>query len=198
MKTIELNLYEFNELSDVAKEVAIEFYMNINVHDGWYEHVSDKHKDLIEKAGFDIKDIYYTGFWSQGDGAMFTYKGLENTLLHQAVDTLQLPEWKKRVLKNGYLSGRGIHSGMYYHYNSCDHQIYLETDNGVHYYKNIEELFATYEGEVESYIKDLYKTLCDSLYRDLSNTYDELTSREAVIEGIEANEYLFLESGKCY
>jgi hypothetical protein len=46
MKTIEKTIYTFDELSDDAKECA-------------------------KIIGIDIDNVYYSGFWSQGDGACF-------------------------------------------------------------------------------------------------------------------------------
>lgn len=41
-------------------------------HHDWSESVFDDAKTNGAMIGIDIKDIYYSGFWSQGDGASFT------------------------------------------------------------------------------------------------------------------------------
>lgn len=51
MKTIKINLYAYDELTDDAKEKALERFADINVSDElWYEHMMEESKDL----GFDI------------------------------------------------------------------------------------------------------------------------------------------------
>lgn len=41
-------------------------------HDLWYENTIEDAKTIGALMGFDIENIGFTGFWSQGDGAHFT------------------------------------------------------------------------------------------------------------------------------
>lgn len=200
MKTIEIKLYSFNELSEEAKERAIEkerhnqCYLDCE----WWEFVYEHHTQAIKKAGFDITRIYFSGFWSQGDGAMFEYDGLDKKLLYKAVDSLDLPKWKKAILKNGYISGKGVQSGRYCHENSCSHSIYIETDNGMQHYDNIEKLFYEYTTDIEEYIEGFYIDLCSDLYKELESEYEYLTSDESISEYLIANEFEFTVDGNIY
>lgn len=196
MKTIEVKLYSFPELSETAKSVALEYCRDLNVdEDDWYEHIFANKQVEIEECGFQVDSFYFRGFWSQGDGAMFTYSGLDSKLMIQAIDSMDLPEWKKKILRNGYLSGKGSPSGNYSHEHSCSHQIYFEPD-GMHGYPNIESLFYEFDPYVESYIKNIYVRLCRELYRELEEEYDSRTSDESVEESIVDLGLLFYEDGE--
>lgn len=198
MKTVEINIYEFDELAEDIKQVVLDRHREINVDDTWYDPIYEGLKEEAQEAGFEVKDIMYSGFWFQGDGAMFTYTGLDKKILEQAVDTLKIPDWKKRILKNGYISGTGTHQGHYYHEYSCNHAIHIETDNGMQYYKNIENLFEVHHTDIENYVIEIYKGLCKDLYKSLSKYYDELTDDEYVRDTILMNEYTFTEDGSIF
>ena len=50
-------------------------YIEIHPYDGWYEHtIEDFVTNILPHFGLDVsyKDVSFTGFWSQGDGASFT------------------------------------------------------------------------------------------------------------------------------
>ena len=68
-KTVEITLYQFDELNDKAKEKARENYITNWMSDDWYTFTYDMMKEEGLKYGFNIKDIRFSGFWSQGDGA---------------------------------------------------------------------------------------------------------------------------------
>lgn len=87
MKTITLNLYEFDELSDAAKEKAREWYRRASEGDDFYsECVIDEAVEQGQLLGIEFKTdavrlhgggarqkpcIWWSGFSSQGDGACF-------------------------------------------------------------------------------------------------------------------------------
>lgn len=73
MQTHTVTTYTFEELSDEAKEVAISHYREHNYGDTfWSECIIEDAKEVAALMGIDIEDIYWSGFYSQGDGAMFT------------------------------------------------------------------------------------------------------------------------------
>lgn len=195
MRTIRIKLYKFNELSESAKQKAIESLYNINTDYEWYEYTVDEFKS--NKEFFDITNVYFNGFYSQGDGAMFEYEGINKDFVKTIIDSLPISNWKKDVLKNcTYISGNGKQSGLYYHENSCSHNINIESDNGAQYYRNIELLIDSVSSTIEDAIIEKYKELAKELYRTLEKEYDYLTSEKAIIETIEANEYEFTQDGK--
>jgi hypothetical protein len=190
MKTKTINIYEFSELSEEAKQKAVENNRDIVIAHDWSSFVIEEIKKQNSDY-FTIENIYFSGFWSQGDGAMFEYSCITEKLYFEAVESLSLPNWKKAILKNGYHSAKGKHRGHYYHEKCCLHDIHIETDNGMQYYKNIERLFYENEDLICDYVIEKYEELCREIYEKLENEYNCQTSDEVIIETIEANNYEF-------
>jgi hypothetical protein len=198
MRTIEQKIYSFNELSEDAKQKAIENNHEVNVHEDWYEYI---YEDFIESnKDFDIENIYFSGFWSQGDGAMFEYSGISDNLKDEFIDSLGLSPMRAEWLRNNvYVSGKGIQSGHYYHEKSCSHSIYWEVDNGdLHWSSLFYEWLESFTEDFESFVISRYEDLAGDLYSKLSHSYDYLTSEVAIIESIEAIDLEFYEDGSAY
>ena len=55
-----------------VSERTIDKYRHINV-DGidWWEYIENEFIESMELVGIDVSKIYFSGFWSQGDGACF-------------------------------------------------------------------------------------------------------------------------------
>jgi hypothetical protein len=74
MRTIETTIYQFDELSDEAKKEALDKCRNWSVEDGdWWEYLFDSRVEQWAEKGYSVspKDIHFSGFSSQGDGACF-------------------------------------------------------------------------------------------------------------------------------
>ena len=197
MRVVETKVYTFNELSATAKEVAIENNRDINTHFDWYEPIFEGFRELALEKGFDVDDIFFSGFWSQGDGAMFTYSGFSDALLNSFVDQLTISDQDKVVIKSqGYASGKGLHKGNYYHEKSCDHHIWLESNNLDWQYTT--DLISQHEVAFEQYVIKTYQDLCGELYSDLNKYHDELTSDECVAEVLDEREYEFTKDGNNF
>ena len=85
MKTVEVKAYYFDELSDSAKERARVWWRNASTGDNFFaECVIDDAATIAALMGLDINTtrknlvgggtryaptVYWSGFWSQGDGA---------------------------------------------------------------------------------------------------------------------------------
>lgn len=213
---ITTTVYAIHELSEEARQRAIENHRYINVDDSYW------HEDLIgtngdpdkapmgeraffaqdgEKKGFDIRRIYFSGFYSQGDGASFeavtTY---EDYILKNRLGR------KYRTLLNHVRGGESVTittSGPYSHANTMHiSSLYSEwtfsplsdTDRA---YEAAER--ADYQAEtIRDYILEDARDLANDFYQRLEEEYEYLTSDEAVIEMLEANEFLFIEDGEDY
>lgn len=187
--------YKFDELSDSAKDKAIEKLYDINTDHNWHGYIYENHKEIIKSAGFDITKIYFSGFSSQGDGAMFEYDGInKDILIPEFAATLKIPNWKRKVfISEVYVNASGKQRGHYYHERSCEHYTSLECNTCG--YDNIADFIGSYDSEFEEFVKDKYVDLAQNVYSDLEKEYDYLTSRAAIIETIEANDYDFDENG---
>lgn len=193
MKTIEIKLYKFEELTKEAQQKTIEKYYAINVeYYDWYTPTTEQFKDMTKD--FEVEKVYFSGFASQGDGAMFEYSGVTQELFDSAIDSLKLPNYKKSAMKlSGCFSAKGTHQGHYSHEKCCYHVMDFEPiyDNR----DNINELFDTHHIELEEYITEKYEEIAKQLYRELESENDYLTSEEAIKETLIANEYEFTEDG---
>lgn len=199
MKTVTTNtdVYKFAELSEDAQQTAIEKLWYINVdNDLSTEFILDDAKEIGKLMGIDITNIYYSGFSSQGDGACFegSYqyrKGSvklvkdyapKDTVLHNLVTRLQAVQKTNFYGLLAYVK----HSGNYYHQ-------YCTNISVEHNYNNI-SISSETEDEVIEILRDFMAWIYDRLEKE----YNYLTTKEAIIETIEANDYDFTEDGKIY
>jgi hypothetical protein len=83
---IETTVYRLEELSDAAKDKARAWYRQVGFDHDWFEFVYDDFERICSILGIDLKTvpvrlygggtrqkpcIWFSGFWSQGDGACF-------------------------------------------------------------------------------------------------------------------------------
>lgn len=68
----EITVYTFDELEGRAKEKARQWLVDAALDSDWWECVYADAKEDGDKRGFEIEDIRFSGFWSQGDGASWT------------------------------------------------------------------------------------------------------------------------------
>lgn len=200
MRTKEIELFKFEELSEEAQQKTIEKLYDINVDHEWYDFVVEDFIDNDEEVRkhFEPTKVYFSGFYSQGDGAMFEYDFITDKLVDEAIDNLKikhkLAQFKINAMKKAKdFSGKGQHSGHYSHEKCCSH--ILEFGAYPTELENIEDLFALYHEDIEDFIIDKYEDIAKDLYRRLEKEYDYLTSEEVIKETIVANEYEFLIDG---
>jgi hypothetical protein len=92
MKTRTINVYEFSELSDEAKEKAIEKLYDINVDYDWWDSNYEDFENLCQALCIDVdlKKTYFNGFYNQGSGSSFNAE-------FRLCDFLQAIEAKKHL-----------------------------------------------------------------------------------------------------
>ena len=203
--THEHTVFTFDELSEKAQDKAIEDNYNWNVDDNfWHECVIDDCKELGKLFGIDIDNIYFSGFWSQGDGACFegdysyAKQGLKKVQeyapqdndLHSIVKALQ--DLQK---VNFYrLSAHVKHKG-HYHHEMC-------TIIDVDYMDYNDDCPAEYwnyrDNKPDEALSELLRDFMRWIYKRLEADYDYLTSKEAIKESFESNETQFNEDGTIH
>lgn len=199
MKTVTIELYTIDELSAEAKKIAIEANWGINTEHGtqWHDFVREEIFEMFKAAGFEPEKLLFTGFGSQGDGAMVEYSGLSDTLRLEYIESDNLTRLEKYVArKYSEMSGSGKHSNSrYYHENTCEHSIEWNCTIGNQVHTNVIN-FVEYLGtSFEKYIKAKYRELCQKAYNMLETNYYALNSDESIIETLRANEYYFEKDG---
>ena len=202
MRGIEKEIFKYEELDDSAKDKAKDWYRQFvfNEHCDW-EFVLDDAVQAAEILGIGIgrrrgswePAIYFSGFWSQGDGACFegSYryaKGAakrvreeypEDKELHRIADELQTIQ-RRNFYK---LCANMTHSGRYCHSGCMDVSVDHEDDH----YRDI--------GDAEDDITQLMRDFADWIYCQLEKEYEYQCSDNVVEESIIANEYEFDEYG---
>lgn len=186
------------------KQDLIDKHREINVdYDGWYESVYDWFEERCHELGVNIlskysmtngkssdRDIVWSGFWSQGDGAAFAGNvvDLEKAVVDFANRypiTYKFAVELKGYFKYWWKVGRGnnITSGD------------LDFDGIRYYIEDDHPLLEIWEEELskeieqlEPELQDLADDLCGLLYDSLRDEYEALTTDEAVWEAIVAND----------
>lgn len=211
METItkEYTLYTFDELSDDIQEKVLDNNRDINTDfDGWETFtLEDKTNELIE-YGFHNPEILYSGFWSQGDGACFTGSLDNDGLLKFLEKTQEKTKYKKivRAIESEklYVSIKITHNFQYYHEYSTSIEDYTEMQDNSELPEPLQKEWDAFmlsfsEGRgLYNGREGWYYDQCQSIYKALEDTYNYLTSDEAVKDTTITNEYTFLENGKPF
>lgn len=206
-------LYQFDELSDEAKEAARDWWRECENEDpsftGSLESGGDT-EECASRLGIEFADrpyktmggkdrtepaIFWSGFSSQGDGASFDgfyrYKagGAKAIRQHAPEDkTLhRIADDLQAVQKrHGYrLQATCKVSGAHYVHSGCmDVDVFDSRDR----YRDL--------GDDEKIVRDAMREFADWIYAQLQAEYEYAMSDEAVDENIEANEYTFDANGK--
>ena len=196
MRIMKTKVYTFDELSDEAKEKARSWWREGGLDYEWYDGEYEDFTTIAGFMGIEVEHIYFSGFWSQGDGACFEgnyryEKGGVKKLLEYAPQDKELNQIIETLAeaqkKNFYqIYGTIKHQGHYYHYNSMDITLNRENNRG-------EEIPMV--DDAEDTITEAFRDLAKWLYRNLETQYDYLNSDEQVDETIRINDYEFTEDG---
>ena len=192
MREITTKVYQFNELSDDAKEVARDWWREGGLNYDWWEGVYDMASEAGVVLGINMGNISFSGFWSQGDGACFDgwyeygrgWKDLlrgvapANGVLREIGDRLQLVQGRHFYKVEATIG----HSGHYSHEYSMD---VVVTNDG-------QDMEPGVDGEE---ITECLRMFARWIYSALEQEYEFLDSAEMIDETISCNEYEFLESG---
>ncbi len=181
--------YSINELSEENRNKAIEKLIDLNVDYEWWDSIKENFMEDMETIGYHVSNIYFSGFYSQGDGACF--EANVNILNYLTKNKLKT---KYRKLTE-YVKDTGDcidieQAGRYYHEKSMSFTDTFSSTDSKKLADQMTEIIERIEQEAEDKAKELYKTL--------EKKYEYLTSTEAIVETIEANEYEFTEKGELF
>ncbi|WP_192361443.1 antitoxin of toxin-antitoxin stability system [Mesorhizobium mediterraneum] len=209
---VETTVYRLDELSEAAKEKARAWYREGAFDYDWYESVYNDFERICAILGVELKTktvalmgggarqkpcIWFSGFWSQGDGACFEghyrhAKAAPGTIrdhapkddeLHRLADALQTSQRRNFYQLHAAIS----HRDRYYHEYTM--AIAVERDSPTY-----QDMTADAEEAVTEALRDLARWL----YRQLEREYEYLTSDVVVDEAILANEYTFTATGRRF
>ena len=194
-------VYRIDELSEAAKSKAKTWYRELGSHDDWLDAVYDDFKRVCDILGVKIKTkpvrhmggasrqkpcIWFSGFWSQGDGASFEAgvryaKGSvaeikayapQDAELHRIATALQ--DLQRRNFFQ--ITAEVTHRGRYYHEFCMDITVDRDCPTG-----------QSLTDDAEAGITEALRDLARWLYCQLRVEHDHLTSDEAVEEATSIN-----------
>jgi hypothetical protein len=175
MKQVTVNLYKFSELSEEAKEKAIERFADINVDHDWYEFFFEEAKDLgFRINGFDI----------------YRNHEIDIDLIDSEIDICQAIIKSHGEMCDTYKMAEKFLAELTQCQENYDA---VEGDEEIDYdaYLEIADKLADCKKEFQQELSECYLQM-------LRENYEYYTSKEAIIETIEANDYDFTEEGKLY
>lgn len=194
-------VFTFDELNDSAKERALDWARDTYFEYEWWENVFVMAKEAGAMLGIDINRIYFSGFWSQGDGACFegaySYrKGWRKALRSEFGGDLlakleaigdDLQEIQARYFYG--ISASVRQSGHYMHSYCTSVNVEFEEHPTGYWNDTI---------EAEDGITEALRDFMDLIYRWLEEEYDWLSGEEQLTDWIIANEYQFDEDGSYW
>lgn len=194
MRKETITIYQYSELSVAAQAKARDWFRQAGQDDQWWTDVYERAKAAGALIGFDITNIGFSGFWSQGDGANFTgslgyvkggLKALEAAWPNDTALRGIANDWQAIQRQNFFkVTGTVSHRGRYQHSNSNTFEVYR---NG-----------ACANDDLESSVESCARAFMDWIYSELEEEYEFLNSDDTVAQCIISNEYEFTVDGSVH
>jgi len=181
-----------------CKAKLIEEHRYINVEFSvWHEAVEEQFKEEMRKVGICVERVYFSGFWSQGDGAMFEGYADDWDAFFTA-HKWEVPMARKLLAAGGGINFSTHRKGHYCHefcaisdFSHDEFHRLLDSDNGGMMDKVIEVMDDELVKELDPFeceCLSVFRSYMRDLYRSLNEEYDYLTSDKAVWDSILAND----------
>lgn len=190
-QTETIEIFKLSELTEEAQKKALEKWNEHSEFDSQF--IIDDYREILECIGFSDVKIYYSGFYSQGDGACFT--GSYQYAKEWAKALKAHCDYKDIIVIGGRLHALQSryfyrlhcdieHRCRYYHENSVSLSVLLSNDADISDYDGA-------HGDLLSIVQDISRII----YHALESNYDYQASMEYFVDACEANEYEFLYNG---
>ena len=187
-----------SSVADETRQELLEKYHDINVDHDWWDCVYEQFKEDMHEKGIEVVTPYFSGFWSQGDGACF--EGV--VPVSRVTDFLREHELDERYPSAVFFADNAdlrIESYKithhYCHENTVSVRVndfianpYDEGSTRYELYEAMQEQFELDFAEFKLDCEDILKSYMRDLYRRLYKEYEYLTSEEAVWDTIVAND----------
>lgn len=205
----------FQQLSNYAKQHAITEYGQ--PPDDWHEDIYARAMGDGPEKGFNINEIQFSGFHSQGDGASWTgYIDLATFLAyHNKPDAADYAQYVvlAELIKDGWCEGHLVISRNGYYYNHSGTMRSDGIDDRIHYAEddsvvdrgilegaNVRELaksIGTDElfNELDNWTLHKAQKYADEIFKQLKEEYEAYTSEEYFIDLCDINGWRFNQRG---
>lgn len=177
----------FSQLSDKAKSRAISDFINLSGPDVFgydYKRIFESSiAPKLKKIGITATDVYYSGFWSNEDGACFTTDWFSVFDYIKANKRSKEFEWliklKNKAERNGEtfeVSGK-IYKLYHDQYNENSVNLYTSTVGSLSEARSIDALQETYCESLLDEIFEYCKELMKEYYNKLKEEYNRLVGK---------------------
>jgi len=171
MKTIEVNLFKFEELSEESQQRTLEKLWDINLDYDWWESTYEDAKNVgIKIDGFDI----YRGYCKIDN--YDSWNEVADKIISEHGDSCETYKYAKEFLEN--------RDDLVSKYSDGVKLDEVDEDNEYDFDEELDEL----EEEFKSDLSNAYLNI-------LRDDYEYRSSEEAIKESIIVNGYYFLEGG---
>jgi len=211
----------YNELSATAQERVRNKYIESITYD-WWDHVYDDAKEDGYDKGFCIDKIYFSGFYSQGDGASWEGQvDVVQWLRTHTEDSIGITAWIELINNNWADKHIGVstkgshysHSGTMsfdhwevYFYMSVDHDTSPLGGDSILKDMSVNDVMGLImadphtklkrEDDICEAIAESERDYADEIYKNLGKEYEWLCSELVMVEHFEANDINFDEEGE--
>jgi len=218
MKTIEVEVYKYGELSESAQQKAREWYLEGMDYEWWDSTYEMCIEDGKEK-GFYIDKINFSGFYSQGDGACWMGQvDVRQWLETNVPDSIGLSAWCQLIQEDVVSKHVSVErsASHYSHENTMlfsdvqDHTDEFVDDwlmelPSIFKGMEVQHLFDIIATDPECKLKsteDITNAITESakdyardIYQRLREEYEYLCSEEMMLDHFDCNDYHFTNEG---
>lgn len=216
--TKEITIYKYGELSEQSQQKAREWYIEGMDYD-WWDSVYEMASEDGKEKGFYIDRIYFSGFYSQGDGASWTGQvDVRQWLEEHEKDSIGLSAWCQ-LIQEGVVSmfSKVVANNSHYCHESTMQFSDVEDDGafndedemeGQSIFKGmqVQQLFDIIATDPNCPIKSteaLTQAITESgrqyardIYARLREEYEYLCSEEMMLDHFDCNDFMFDEDGR--
>lgn len=182
-------------LSKARQQKLLTQYRDINVCYDWWDFLYDDFEEDLEEVGIEVvdykdrKEIYFSGFYCQGDGARFVGVVVDVEKFLTAMDRIDLlPWWKAEGWSaKSRLIGNSMTTDL--EFLLPENPYDLGEEPLQHHTWNIVKKLPT-QTDIDDFaikVDEKFDALAAELYVDLRNEYEHQTSDDQVVAWILSN-----------
>jgi hypothetical protein len=205
----------FQQLSNYAKQHAIQEYGQ--PPDDWHEDIYAQFKQQGPERGFEIDEIKFSGFHSQGDGASWTgYVDLVDFIeYHNKPEASDYTQYVmlRELIKDGWCEDKVpiSRSGFYYNHSGTMRSAGIDdsinyadddavVDRGILEGANVKELAKSIDtdylfNQLDEWVLDKAQSYANDIYKQLRDEYEAYTEEEYFKDLCDINGWRFDQRG---
>lgn len=198
MKTIEVNIYTFDELNDKAKQVAIDEHREAMYHDNYFSHYAIDDCYLFEPRHSEIIDLCpaYADYGKPmlGNTRKNIYYDLERNRHLDCCDAIVINN--EKMFLEWLEIPEGMHEKVYFKIRATKTRY---PDTIIEFEENqCDYIFSDDEKKILDYAEVKFSNHMEDVLNRISEAYEYYFSDEYIADNLEINQYEFTEDGKKY